>query len=553
MRSKRDQVQAHTFMMGRLTSGMLLADPDAPESPLGRTTRGALIGLIVGVLVSAGALVYGFIKPGGNDSWRSGDTLIVNKDTGARYLYADGRLRPVRNYASAMLIGGADLSTTAVGTASLSGTPVGTPIGITGAPDTVPGTGSLETSAWLVCSTGSGTPTTLVPGAPVQTRAVGADKAVLVRGPDERTYLVWQGSRLRLDEKSGAAVSLGYGSVTPRPVSAAFLDALVAGPALSTPEVSGRGDKGPELGGSATRLGQVFRVRVTGSGSQEYVLRKDGLYPVTATQAALLLGDPATRKDAYAGAAPSVTDLGASDLRAHQAPGTAGEEASAGGLPVTPPRITSVDAAESACAQVSSESGGTRVASVLVDSALLVPAAQADTSAMTGACVAVDRVVARPGHGTLVRALGAAGATVGDTTYLVDDDGVKYRIADATSLKALGYDGQPVRTVPSPLLSMLPTGPELSAKAASNAAAAPGGGTPVDAAQQCGSATGRGASGTAVKGPAGGTGPASGGTPAAPKGAGDGSGSATSGSGGAPAGSGSASGDSAGSGVVSSS
>ncbi len=40
MRSKRDQVQAHTFMMGRLTSGMLLADPDAPESPLGRTSRG---------------------------------------------------------------------------------------------------------------------------------------------------------------------------------------------------------------------------------------------------------------------------------------------------------------------------------------------------------------------------------------------------------------------------------------------------------------------------------------------------------------------------------
>lgn len=548
MRSKRDQVQAHTFMMGRLTSGMLLADPDAPESPLGRTTRGALIGLIVGVLVSAGALVYGFIKPGGNDSWRSGDTLIVNKDTGARYLYADGRLRPVRNYASAMLIGGADLSTTAVGTASLSGTPVGTPVGITGAPDTVPGTGSLETSSWLVCSTGSGTPTTLVPGAPVETRAVGADKAVLVRGPDERTYLVWQGSRLRLDEKSGAAVSLGYGSVTPRPVSAAFLDALVAGPTLSTPEVSGRGDKGPELGGSATRLGQVFRVRVTGSGSQEYVLRKDGLYPVTATQAALLLGDPATRKDAYDGAAPSVTDLGASDLRAHQAPGTAGEEASAGGLPATPPRITSVGAAESACAQVSSEGGGTRVASVLVDSALLVPAAQADTSAMTGACVAVDRVVARPGHGTLVRALGAAGATVGDTTYLVDDDGVKYRIADANSLKALGYDGQPVRTVPSPLLSMLPTGPELSVKTASGAAAAPGGGSPVDAAQQCGGTAGRGtSSGTAVKGPAGG------GAPAGPAGAGGGSGSATSGSADTPAGSGSASGDSSDSGVVSSS
>lgn len=41
MQSKRDQVQAHGFMMGRLSSGLLTADPDAPESPLGRTTRGS--------------------------------------------------------------------------------------------------------------------------------------------------------------------------------------------------------------------------------------------------------------------------------------------------------------------------------------------------------------------------------------------------------------------------------------------------------------------------------------------------------------------------------
>ncbi|NJP74575.1 type VII secretion protein EccB, partial [Streptomyces sp. C1-2] len=163
MRSKRDQVQAHTFMMGRLTAGMLLADPDAPESPLGRTTRGALIGVVVGALVCGGAVVFGLLKPGGNDSWRGGDTLIVNKDTGARYLYVGGRLRPVRNYASAMLIGGSDLKTTTVGSASLEGTPVGRPVGITGAPDTVPGGGNLEDSAWEVCSAGTGTTTALVP------------------------------------------------------------------------------------------------------------------------------------------------------------------------------------------------------------------------------------------------------------------------------------------------------------------------------------------------------------------------------------------------------
>ncbi|MYR60270.1 type VII secretion protein EccB, partial [Streptomyces sp. SID625] len=136
MQSKRDQVQAHGFMMGRLSSGLLLADPDAPDSPLGRTTRGILFGLLATVLISAGATVYGLLRPGGNDSWRSGENLVINRDTGARYLYAQGTLHPVRNYASARLMGGASMSSVDVSGASLRGTPVGAPVGIPGAPDT---------------------------------------------------------------------------------------------------------------------------------------------------------------------------------------------------------------------------------------------------------------------------------------------------------------------------------------------------------------------------------------------------------------------------------
>ena len=472
MRSKRDQVQAHTFMMGRLTAGMLLADPDAPESPLGRTTRGALIGVVVGALVCGGAVVFGLLKPGGNDTWRSGDTLIVNKDTGARYLYVGGRLRPVRNYASAMLIGGSDLSTTSVGSASLEGTPVGRPVGITGAPDTVPGTGNLEDSAWEVCSAGSGTTTALVPGAPLESEPVGEHTALVVRGPDKRMYLVWQGSRLELDGASGATESLGYGAMKPRPVSAAFLNALVNGPKLATLPVQGQGAQGPELGGRPTRVGQVFRV-VAGSGSQEYVLQKDGLHPVTATESALLIGDPDTRKKAYAGQPPKVVTIGVSDLRAHQAPGTSAKDPSVAGLPDSPPRAARPDTGQAVCAQVDSVDGRVRVRSVRVAESALSPVTQPDMTALAAACVPVDGVVMRPGHGTLVRALGSAGAPVGDTTFLVSDDGVKYRIPDSSALTALGYgEGSAVR-MPSTLLSMLPTGPELDPRAAASESVTP--------------------------------------------------------------------------------
>lgn len=468
MQSKRDQAQAHTFMMGRLTSGMLLADPDAPESPLARTTRGVFIGCLVGALVAAGSLVYGLVSPGGNTSWKTSGALIVNRETGARYLYLDGRLRPVRNYASALLIGGGGLTVTDVGTASLRGTPVGTPVGVPGAPDAVPAAGDLDGGAWQVCSTtGRGgesaavAVTTLVAGAPVTGHTVAADQGLVVSGPDKALYLVWQGSRLRLDRASGAAVSLGYGSVTPRPVSAAFLDALVAGPGLASPDVPGRGEAGATLGSVRGTVGQVYVVRVPGAAAQYYLLREEGLVPLTATGAALVLGDPATREKAYGGRAPAAVELGADLLRSRLAPADADSAASSAGMPASPPRVAAVGDDMAACARVQPGEKRTRITSVLVPRAVLSPLAQAAAGESEAACLPVDGTVVRPGSGALVRVLGAGGATVGDTTYLVAGDGVKYRVPDADALKALGYAQDDVVALPSPLLSMLPTGPDL--------------------------------------------------------------------------------------------
>jgi hypothetical protein len=87
--------------------------------------------------------------------------------------------------------------------------------------------------------------------------------------------------------------------------------------------------------------------------------------------------------------------------------------------------------------------------------------------------------------------LGAAGETVGDTTFLVGDDGVKYRIPDAGALAALGYGGATPVRVPSTLLSMLPTGPELSARAAASDSGSVGGAMG-GAAAQCGTGAGVG-------------------------------------------------------------
>ncbi|MEV7203834.1 type VII secretion protein EccB [Streptomyces griseoluteus] len=490
MQSKRDQVHAHSFMMGRLSSGLLMADPDAPESPLGRTTRGVVFGVLATVLIGAGATVYGLLRPGGNDGWREGVHLVVNRDTGARYLWtgSDGVLHPVRNYASARLIGGPDLATADVRTPSLRDVPVGGPVGLPGAPDSVPDPAGLDGDAWHLCVTGpdgalpdtSGSvadtgaakpgATTVVAGAALDARGVEAGDGVLVQGPDRAQYLVWRGTRLPLDGPSHARDALGYGSQRPMPVSAAFLDALAPGPALKPPAVPGRGEQGPLIGGEATRVGQVFRVSVPGGSSTYQLLRQDGLVPLTRLGAALVLGDPATQKDAYQGASPEARTVGADVLREHRSKDGTGTDTAE--LPDVPPAPEDVPRGSALCAKVDGGAGGARIASVLVPVTELGPGTAGAADPVRAACVPTDVTVVRPGHGALVRALNASGAAHAGTTYLVADNGVKYRVSGKEALAALGYEASDIDSVPAPLLATLPTGTDLDPEAATGAAAA---------------------------------------------------------------------------------
>lgn len=476
MQNRRDQVQAHMFVMGRLTSGLLRTDLDAPESPVGRTNRGLAIGIVVALLVSAGAFVFGLISPGGSSSWKASGTLIVDKDTGARYFYQDGRLRPVLNYASALLAAGstgAELPTTAVGTESLRDTPRGAAIGIGAAPDVLPDPEALADSRpWLVCSVAAGrtgsSGTILSVSSAAAASALPGRSAVLVAAPDHDRYLLWQGRRLRVDTGGSALEGLGYGSAAPREVSAAFVDALPAGPDLAPADVPDRGKPGPSLGGLGTRIGQVFRTVVPGaSGTHYYLLRREGLVSLTNTGAALQLSDPDTAKKAYDGGPATARQLEAGALKGHLAP--ADSAGTAAGLPESPPTLVTVGEDHGVCAAVtpgSASGAGVRVNVALVAQNALGPVTQPPATGTSAACLSVDGVVVEPGGGALLRASSAAGGEAGGSRYLVTDTGVKYRMPTASDEKALGYSEAEARTVPSLLLSMLPTGPDLDASAA---------------------------------------------------------------------------------------
>ncbi|GAA0917833.1 hypothetical protein GCM10009558_028250 [Virgisporangium aurantiacum] len=124
--------------MQRVVSAVA-AHESNPSRPPGRRAGLALLaGVLAAALGLAGFAVWGLLQPGGSTKWRSGTAVIVEKESGAKFVYLDGVLHPVVNYASALLIVGA-ARTIAVARRSLAGAARGPLLGIPGAPHAVPG------------------------------------------------------------------------------------------------------------------------------------------------------------------------------------------------------------------------------------------------------------------------------------------------------------------------------------------------------------------------------------------------------------------------------
>ncbi|MGX4653657.1 type VII secretion protein EccB [Micromonospora sp. SCSIO 07396] len=457
MQSRRDQVQAQSHLLGRLSAALVAGEPDGLETPHRRTTVGLLAGVLVAALVVGGFTLYGFFAPGGATAWRRAGALVVEKETGSRYLYLDGRLRPVLNYASARLLLGEELAVVTVSAKSLRGVAHGQPLGIVGAPDVLPA-GGLAGVGWTACAPGvtdlAGTETTaltlsVAPAA--DGTPLAADRAVLVRPTGDPTagYLIWNGHRFRLTAPWLPAV-LGHDG-PPVTVPAAWLDLVPAGVDLGPVPVPGRGEAGPTVDGQPTRIGQLFTARPADGEQRHYLLRRDGLARLTPLAYALLAADPATVAG-YGGRAvvPTVLSPAALARLPLAARPPVAEE-----LPAVAPAAAIRSPGLAWCLRFGAD-GRPRV----------VAARPAPASAIVRGGVGVtrtthtaDAVTVAPGYGGLVVA-GRAGQP-GTTYHLVTDAGVKYPLAGAAVAERLGYAPATATVVSPDLIDLLPTGPAL--------------------------------------------------------------------------------------------
>jgi len=468
MQSRRDQVQAYFFVVGRLVSAVTTGRPDAIQSPYRRLNTGTVFGVLLAAVLMAIFGIYGLFVPGGDNSWRQDGAIVMDKTTGTRYVYLAGQLRPVLNYSSARLAtggagGGGQVKS--VSRNSLGDTPVGQPIGITGAPDMLPGADRLNRGPWTACVTpGDGTPqagpqVTLLIGGPSRPGLTDA-QAFLVSTPDDGVHLVWQGKRHRVGDRA-VLDTLGYGDTRPLPVSAAWLNPLEQGEDVAAPVTPGIGGAGPQVDGKPGVVGQVFRVRNPAIDSDQlYLLRADGVAALSRTTAALLLAAPDTKR-AYPGGAVTPIEVGPAALQGIPvAPGVD----LVSGLPAQPPTLVTPPRDSYACVRYGpTDTGDMDVA------AEVLPAAEVDAKAVPtaphDAGTMADRTAVPAGGGVLARDLPAPGAAPG-ALHLITENGMRYPVADTAALGALGYAENAAVPVPAALLALLPTGPLLSTQAA---------------------------------------------------------------------------------------
>jgi type VII secretion protein EccB len=474
MQSKRDQVQAYFFVVGRLVSAVVHGKPDTLAQPNRRMNTGTFLGAIVGAVLMGVFGIIGLFAPGGNTSWRQPGAIVMNEDTGARYVFLEDQLRPVLNYSSARLAAGKSGGKVyEVSQSSLEGTPVGQPIGIQGAPDALPSADALDRGPWTVCAQpagddaqDAGPSATLVIGHPFE-MVLTDPQALLVRAPDQTIFLIWQGQRHRIPGRA-EATALGYGGVDPVDVTAAWLNPIPQGRDFAAPRTPDTGQRGPEIDGHQSVVGQIYLVSNPAIGTDQlYLVRADGVAPLSRTTAALLLAASFTR-DAYEGSAVTPIEVGPGALSG--VPQSTSGPDLVGGLPEVPPGIA--DTGKDAAACVAFQPLGKGELKVYTG---LLPATvhkEAAPVAAHEAGVTADRVLMPAGGGVLVRDQSTPELAL-NAVYLVTETGMKYPLANADVARALGFSVDSAVAMSGELLGLLPTGPLLSVEGALSAQPAP--------------------------------------------------------------------------------
>ncbi len=450
MGTNKDQAQSYRFMLQRVTSALTVHETDPEQPPFRRPVLAAIGGIVIGILVMVGFWVYGLIVPGG-ERFSATDVIAVEEETGARYVLLNGKLHPVLNYTSALLALDQHAAVEMVPRESLAGIPVGPPIGIPDAPDSLPGSGQLLTGGWSMCDQSTvddqgrrrDSPVLLV-GQPPDPAGTPRGHALLVHS-DNRMYLIHEGYRHEITD--GVDVALELDKESPANVAGSWLDTIPVGKPIGPLPLADAGrPTNAAVPGMTLLSGQLLEVD-NGASAQHFLVTGDQLQPISPLQATVqrVLGPHANP--------PVPVDQRALVDAVRTTPTPPTEE----DPPTSRPTFLTVDSSEvTVCATY--EPGATVprlvVGATLPASVLDAPDGEIRVAVPAGQAAVIEVMTGPsepPGQGTLA---------------LVTDQGRLYPLAEPNVLAVLGLDGAAPVRITSVLADRVPKGQSLSQDAA---------------------------------------------------------------------------------------
>ncbi|MER6999476.1 type VII secretion protein EccB [Streptomyces sp. NPDC000410] len=314
MASRRDELNAYTFAKRRLIAQFVQPNTTGSEEGAPRPLRAVLPGTIVGVVVLAIFGAWGMFKPVAPKNWDlpAENVIIASKST-TRYvvLKTDGKkqLHPVLNMSSAKLLLDPDKGKVINVDESVldSGKiPHGATLGIPYAPDRLPDPKDAGVAKrWAVCERpGEGgraiQKAAFILAQREESKTEGANRLtggellyVEGPGPAKTRYIVDAEGTAYPVKKDQLLLRLlvGQKGVAQR-VSAGWLATLDKGDEITFPEVPDTPNQNagvPGLEDEVNKVGMVIKA-TDGTKTQQYVVLKGRVAPVTDFTAKLLLG-----------------------------------------------------------------------------------------------------------------------------------------------------------------------------------------------------------------------------------------------------------------------
>lgn len=433
--SRRVLIDAEDFTRRRGVAALTRGDSlDLEEVP--RRPNAALLGgLVFALLIAAGSAGAAFVTGRAPDGWRADGALVLDRQTGARFVADGGLLRPAPTLTSALLAG-ARSEPVLVPHEHVAGAPLGAGLPGEGMPERPPSLPERATG-FLACVGSSGS-IDVFTGAP--RRSALAAEGLLVRTDAVAEVVLVVGRRAH-PTSAPALAALGYTEGQVRVVPQEWLDLVPTGDSLTLLSVTA---VDPTSGVPGVGVeGEV--VAATGSG-RHFLVADGAVSPLVNRTSELLAPAPVrTVPESVLLTAPAGPPVGVLDA------------------PEEPPTVPAREDVVVPC--VRSSDGAVELGQSVADAGTR-PSAPRRLDTRDDRDLSVTWHF-QPGFGALVGPQDLdvpveAGEQRRSGGIRIVADGVGHEFADDEALRALGYRREQTVLLPPPWLALVADGVTLS-------------------------------------------------------------------------------------------